>query len=111
MTTGERIRSRRKELGLTQEELGQRIGLKKAAISKFEKDIVINLKRSTIAALARALECPASYLMGFDSPDESPDTSNPLPDPRTEELLDLFSRLTDAQKDFILAAIHGLLSG
>lgn len=107
MNTGARIRSRRKELGLTQEELAERVGLKKAAISKIEKGIVVNLKRDVIASLSAALSCSPSYLMGWDTDDPPAEQT---PDPRTYELLQQFARLTDQQKDFILSAIRGLLS-
>ena len=38
MTVGERIRLRRKELKLTQDELGQRLGLKKSAVCRLERE-------------------------------------------------------------------------
>ena len=37
MTTGERIKMLRKEHNLTQEELGAKIGVQKAAIQKYKK--------------------------------------------------------------------------
>ena len=45
MTTGERIKMLRKEHNLTQEELGAKIGVQKAAIQKYEKGTVKNIKR------------------------------------------------------------------
>ena len=64
MTTGEKIRNARKAKGMTQEELGAKIGVQKAAINKYETGIVVNLKRSTIAALSRALGVSPTYLLG-----------------------------------------------
>lgn len=55
MTTGERIKQLRLSLGMTQEQLGEKIGVKKAAINKYETGIVVNLKKSTISSLAKAL--------------------------------------------------------
>ena len=73
MTTGEKIRQLRKELGLTQEELGNLIGVKKAAINKYETGIVVNLKQDTIAALAKALHVsPVELLSPKDRPDDQP---------------------------------------
>lgn len=54
-TIGERIKNRRLELGLTQEELGTKIGVQRAAINKYEKGLVQNIKRSTQQQLADAL--------------------------------------------------------
>ena len=54
-TIGERIKNRRLELGLTQEELGSKIGVQRAAINKYETGLVQNIKRSTQQNLADAL--------------------------------------------------------
>ena len=54
MTTGEKIKQLRIALGMSQEELGKIVGVKKAAIYKYENGLVVNLKRSTIEKLASA---------------------------------------------------------
>ena len=43
--TGERIKKLRKEKGLTQEQLGNLLGVKKSAIAKYENNRVENLKK------------------------------------------------------------------
>lgn len=63
MTIGEKVKRLRKEKGITQEELGAAIGVKKAAINKYETGVVVNLKKSTIASLARALDVNPVWLM------------------------------------------------
>ncbi len=63
--TGKRIKARRKDLGMTQEELGQKAGVTKATINKYETGIVQNLKRSTIEDMAKALNVSPSYIMGW----------------------------------------------
>lgn len=52
---GERIKAARLKLGLTQEELGARVGVKRAAINKYETGRVENIKRSMQIKLADAL--------------------------------------------------------
>jgi transcriptional regulator with XRE-family HTH domain len=55
MTVGERIRQRRKELGMTQEELALKLGYKhKSSINKIELDQV-GIASDKIAVLARTL--------------------------------------------------------
>ena len=66
MTMGEKIKMLRLQKGMSQEELGKKVGVQKAAINKYEKGIVVNLKRSTIASLASALDVTPIYLMGLD---------------------------------------------
>lgn len=56
MKTSEKIKTLRLSKGLTQEELGNMVGIKKAAINKYETGRVVNIKRSTLKSLADALE-------------------------------------------------------
>jgi len=66
MTTGERIRQARKAAGLTQKELAEKVGVKFSAIHKYETGMIVNLKRETIAELAKALDVSPSWLMCMD---------------------------------------------
>lgn len=66
MTTGERIKMLRKEHNLTQEELGAKIGVQKAAIQKYEKGTVKNIKRDSLIKLAQYLDTTPEYLLGWD---------------------------------------------
>lgn len=65
-TTGERIRAARIRAGMTQAELAAKVGVKYSAIHKYESGLVVNLKRETIFALAKALNVRPSYLMCVD---------------------------------------------
>lgn len=71
MDMSERIKERRISMGYTQEELGEKLGLQKSAIAKYENGRVENIKRSVIANMARLLECSPSYLMGWDEEEQS----------------------------------------
>lgn len=68
MTIGEKIRIRRKELGLTTTELGNMIGVQNSAISKYEKGR-IELKASQIKAIAEVLQINPVLLLDDDGPD------------------------------------------
>lgn len=61
MSIGFKIKKLRKEKGLTQEQLGDLIGVKKSAVAKYENNRVENLKRTTIQKLAEILEVSPSY--------------------------------------------------
>ena len=56
MTIGEMIRDRRKELGLTQDDIARTIGTTKATVSRWESGDIHKMKRSMIAALAKVLQ-------------------------------------------------------
>lgn len=65
---GDLIRTRRLALGLSQEELGLRIGADQAYVSRIEGGR-INLTLDTVDALAKALETDAaSLLAGLKGP-------------------------------------------
>lgn len=64
---GLRVRDIRKSKGITQEELGAKIGVTKATINKYETGIVVNLKRTVIEKIAAALEVAPGYLMGWNN--------------------------------------------
>ena len=66
MTMGECIKQLRKEKGLTQKELGELVGVNTAAVSKWEKGRVVNIKRETIERLAKVFEVLPSKLMCFE---------------------------------------------
>lgn len=94
MTTGERIRQLRIEHQMTQEELGAKVGVQKAAIYKYENGLVVNLKRSTIEKLALVLETTPTYLMGMEDSEPNPN-GRPELTPTQTKLLDAFDQLNE----------------
>ena len=74
MSMAERIKELRLAAGLTQEELGEKIGLQKSAIAKYENGRVENIKRSTIQAMADLFGVRPSYILGFDDEEDAPNT-------------------------------------
>ena len=72
-TIGERIKSRREELNLSQDELAKKLGYKsRSSINKIEMDSG-NLTQSKIKAIADALETTPTYIMGWEDIDDSID--------------------------------------
>lgn len=68
MTLGEKIRALRKQAGWTQTELGQRLGVQKNAVSKWECGRVEDVPAGKIKALAALFGVPASQLIDDDGP-------------------------------------------
>lgn len=63
---GQRIKQRRIELGMTQEELAHKMGYaSKTTINKIENGIN-DVTQSKIIAFSKALETSVAYLMGWD---------------------------------------------
>lgn len=72
MDTGLKIRQLREAAGMTQEELGKVLGVKRAAINKYETGTVVNLKRSTIEKLCSLFSVTPQYLLSSSDEPEAP---------------------------------------
>lgn len=73
MEMGDIIKMKRVELGLTQEELAEKLGLQKSAIAKYENGRVENIKRSVLKKMSELFNCSPSFLMGLtDAPTRIP---------------------------------------
>lgn len=63
---GDRIKHRRIELGMSQDELARRLGYRsRSSINKIEKD-ASGLPQTKIAAIASVLQTTPSYIMGWE---------------------------------------------
>jgi len=67
MGVGDKIKALRKSMGLTQTELGEKVGVKKNAVSKWECGRVEDIPTSTLKALATLFNVPTSYLIDDES--------------------------------------------
>jgi transcriptional regulator with XRE-family HTH domain len=62
---GAKIKAARQAKGMTQEELGEILGVQKSAIAKYESGRVVNIKRSTLKKMSDVLNIPPFELI-FD---------------------------------------------
>lgn len=77
MTTGQRIAAKRKELSLSQEALGEALGVSRQSIYKWESDTSLP-DIDKLVALSRLFSVPVGWLLGVEDETEpsSPDTSD-----------------------------------
>ena len=97
MSMGIRIKERRKEMHMTQDELGEKLGVQKSAVAKWENGRVENIKRSVIQKMADILECSPVYLMGFEEDMPKEELSED-----EIQLLAYYRNVNQEGKDFIL---------
>lgn len=64
------IKSRRKELNLTLEQVGDLVGVGKSTVRKWETGDIENMKRDKIVKLAKALRVSPSYIMGIEEEEQ-----------------------------------------
>ena len=72
MNTGDRIKQRRIELGLTADDLAQKIGKSRATIYRYENGDIENMPTPILEPLARALDTTPADLMGWESTADVP---------------------------------------
>ncbi|MBR2047724.1 MAG: helix-turn-helix transcriptional regulator [Oscillospiraceae bacterium] len=77
MSVGEKIKSLRKARGMTQTELGERVGVQKNAVSKWECGRV-DVPTPTLKALAALFDVPMSTLLEEQAPNPGNDSSDVL---------------------------------
>lgn len=66
MTIGDRIKTRRKHLRMSADELGKRLGKDRSTIYRYEKGDIENLPLDILEPIAVALDTTPQYLMGWE---------------------------------------------
>ncbi len=91
MEVGERIKRRREQLNMTQDELAQKVGYtSRSSIAKVEAN-ANGMVQSKLVLFAQALGTTPSYLMGWTEPEEETQKKN-------DTITDIILRLrTDAE--------------
>ena len=107
MTTGERIKSRRTELGMTVEELAGKLKKNRATVYRYESDAIENMSVTVLQPIAEALDTTPAWLMGWDTEqsvlsDTSDDTIAITEDDFTYALHNEAGTLTEEQKEALL---------
>ena len=109
MDIGQKIRDARLAKGLTQEELGNIVGLQKSAIAKYENGRVVNIKRSTLQKLAKALDLRGSDLIIESNPIEAAELSaKVLLDVELMDAIEKYYTLTAEKQKMVRDLIHSL---
>ncbi|MGX8697546.1 MAG: helix-turn-helix domain-containing protein [Prevotella sp.] len=86
-TTGKRIRDRRRDLGISVQELANRLGKNRVTIYRYESDAIEDMPFMVLQNLAEALQTTPAYLMGITD------------DPNTNDDPDLLNEILRANKE------------
>ena len=65
MDIGERIKKRRKELGLSAEQIAEKLGVSPATIYRYESNDIMNMRIDKLEPIAKVLRTTPAYLMGW----------------------------------------------
>ena len=114
---GKKMFKRRKELGLTLEEVGDFVGVGKSPVRRWENGMIKNMGRDKIAALAKVLKMdPVEFVPGdYIQPDMlSQDDVDVLEalhqDPQLRILFDRARNMSQEDRDKMLQ-ISGIIKG
>ncbi len=86
MTTGERIKFRRKEIGFSAEKVADIIGVSPATIYRYEKGDIEKVPGDVLFSIAKALHTTPAYLMGWEEAPESISADNIVPIPKMAKI-------------------------
>jgi transcriptional regulator with XRE-family HTH domain len=103
---GARMRARRRQLGLSQSELAEQLGVSFQQVQKYERG-ANRVAASTLVTAAEALGVTVSWLVGEDQPlpaDET-DLLLALSRPGAMEILQAFNAISDARRRNALLAV------
>lgn len=113
MGLGDKIKELRKANGMTLEELGNKVGVGKSTVRKWENGMIQNMRRDKIAALAEAFGITPDELMEWDTANKnyylSPETAQKAQEIfENKELSLLFDAARDASPEDI-QTVHTML--
>lgn len=90
MTTGERMKRRRKEIGLSAERIAELLGVSPATIYRYENGEIDKVPGSRLAPIAEALMTTPAYLMGWTDDHlngpQLPTADNIIPMPKMNKI-------------------------
>lgn len=94
ITTGERIKLRRKEIGMTADTLAEKIGVSRSTVYRYENGSIEKFPIQALEPIARALYTTVGALMGWE--DEKTPAFNE--DGREKVFMQYFDVLPEAKK-------------
>ena len=113
---GNKIRQRRESLGMTQEELAQKLGYKsRSSINKIEI-AGWGLPQNKISAIAKALDTTPGYLLGWDDEERDVELAAKITnlirnDNDMQEILEMYYELPRDKKELVVNTIKTLMNG
>ena len=104
MEMSEKIKYLRSKHGLTLEQVGDKVGVGKSTVRKWESGMIANMRRDKIAKLAEALNTTPAYLMGWEEEDPAPSPQQQI----IEETVRMLMDLTPQEVAQVTAFVAGL---
>lgn len=96
MTTGERIKARRVELGMSADKLAEQIGVSRSTMFRYESGSIEKMPINNLVPIARVLHTTVGYLLGWDDEKNAPTATEG--DECENEAMKYFECLSESRK-------------
>lgn len=115
MNLGGLLRQKRKEKGLTLEQVGKIIGVSKNTVSKYERNMIANIGRSKVIALSKLLDIPTVTFIEAIDELEKTNTETEQITPKefqyeVKELLDKTDNIDEQEKALFIKTLEFICS-
>ena len=107
---GDRLKQRREQLGLSQDDLGAMVGKLGRQISRYENTTFNNIQAENLVEFAVTLEVSSDWLLGLTAEPPARLTAEPLTSEEWRIILESRKGLQKPLLDFIRIA-HGIQEG
>lgn len=102
MTVGQRIKKRRKELGMSADKLGEAIGKYRATVFRYENGDIENIPLDVLEPIAKALLTTPQYLMGWEEDEKTAIKNDSGMSETKRKLIDLAETCSDEEASKLL---------
>ena len=117
MTTGERIKARRKQLSISADALAEKINVSRSTVFRWEKGEIEKIPAVELNSIAQALQTTAEYLIGWSDDPEGKTNNGQVHgkiqlkelSPKKQQLIDLLSQVPDEKADLLIHIVQSVL--
>lgn len=107
MHIGDRIKARRKELGISVDTLCVALGKDRSTVYRYENGYIENLPIDVLHPIAKVLNTTPAYLMGWEEPEAPAEATSDI----DREFGKLLSEMSDQDKEWLLNVIKSVIDG
>lgn len=109
MHIGERIKQRRKEIGMSADKLAEKLGKDRSTVYRYEKGDIENLPLDILVPIAEALRTTPQFLMGWEEEQkENPAIEDGISEKR-QKLIDFAKTVPEDKVELVLKLMRTIV--
>lgn len=111
MTIGQRIKERRKALGISADALGKKLGKDRSTVFRYENGDIEKLPIDILRPIAEALLTTPEYLMGWSENEKEQPTDTDRLSEKRKKLMDFVMSVPDDKAEMLLRVMKSIVEG